>query len=133
MQAPIQLLHAADPVPSLVQQCSSTIASSSCPESVCSCLVATFALAPALDHLQTQLLTFLAQHLAHVVECDPVGFAGLSGPVIEQLLLCPALVRGIPCLVRHQHSPEHSAQGHCCGCASWEGSCSVRLRNEVMH
>ena len=95
LQAPIKALPALDPVPTLVQQCGRAIADSLCPESVCSCLMATSALAPALDHLQTQLLVHLASHLALVVLRDPSGFRGLSGSVIEQLLLCPALVS--PC------------------------------------
>ncbi|KAK9794943.1 hypothetical protein WJX73_004115 [Symbiochloris irregularis] len=48
----------------------------------------------AVDPVPTlaQLLTYLAQHLARVVQCDASSFVALSAAVVEQLLLCPALV-----------------------------------------
>ena len=79
-------------MPSLVTQCSDSIRAGLCPGSVCACLMAACALAPALDRLQDDLLTYLAQNLHRVLARDANGFAALPELAITQLLLCPNLV-----------------------------------------
>lgn len=80
------------PVPSLVELCSECIREQLSIGSVCSILEVCEIIAPSLDGVRKEAISFLAENLPAVKDADPEGLAGLALSCIMDLLRSSQLV-----------------------------------------